>query len=129
MHDMKRQLVERLDTIGPTIKSICSVTGAPSVSLGVACEGETIYEWISGHRDIKKGLAPDSDTVYGIGSLSKIFTASAIGILVEEGKLDWATPVRSILPEFRSSSQFVTEELTVEDLLSHRSGMASSNEW
>lgn len=129
MPDRKRQLVERLSALGPIIKSIGFVTGAPSVSLGVAYEGETIYQWSSGLRDIKQGHAPDLDTVYGIGSLSKIFTASAIGILVEEGDLDWVTPVRNILPEFRSSSQFITEELTVEDLLSHRSGMASSNEW
>ncbi|KAI1151720.1 putative D-aminoacylase [Nemania diffusa] len=126
---MKPQLLERLDRLGPTIQVICSVTGAPSVSLGIAYKGESIYQWNSGFRDTTKGIQPDSDTVYGIGSISKIFTASAIGILVDEGHLNWSSPVHTILPEFHSSSQFITDELTVEDLLSHRAGMASSNEW
>lgn len=126
---MKPQLLERLATLSPAIMAICSVTSAPSVSLGVAYEGKPIYYWSTGLRDIKQEKAPDPDTVYGIGSLSKIFTASAIGILVDEGRLDFSTPVVNILPEFRSSSQFITAELTVEDLLSHRAGMATSNEW
>ncbi|KAI0465878.1 putative D-aminoacylase [Xylaria cf. heliscus] len=129
MPHMKEQLLERLDRLGPTIQSICSVTGAPSVSLGVAYKGESIYQWSHGLVDTTKNLQPDSDTVYGIGSISKVFTASAIGILVDEGYLNWSTPVHTILPEFRNRNQFITEELTVEDLLCHHSGMANSNEW
>lgn len=129
MPDMRTKIIERLQAFGPVLQAITSATGAPSVSLGVSFDGQTIYEWNSGRKTLKQDLAPNLNTVYGIGSLSKIFTASAIGILVDEGRLSWQTPVRDILPEFHSRSQFITEELTVEDLLSHRSGMANSNEW
>ncbi len=129
MSNMKTQLLERLGTLGPIIKTICSATGAPSVSLGVAYQNESIYYWATGLRDTRQQEGPNPDTVYGIGSLSKIFTASAIGILVEDGQLNFTTPVISILPEFHNSNQFITAELTVEDLLSHRAGMAASNEW
>ncbi|KAI0193089.1 putative D-aminoacylase [Astrocystis sublimbata] len=129
MSHTRQQVVERLVRLDRTIESIIAVTGAPSVSIGVAYKGESIFEWNSGFKDTTKDIPPDSDTVYGIGSISKVFTASAIGILVDDGALDWSTPVRDILPEFHNSSQFVTDELTVEDLLSHRAGMANSNEW
>lgn len=71
---------------------------------------------------------PDSDTLYGVASISKMFTASAVGILVDEGKLDWMTPIVSIVPELNTVDKFVTEQLTILDLL-HRTGLETSNNW
>jgi CubicO group peptidase (beta-lactamase class C family) len=105
------------------------VTGAPSAVVGVSYHGDTIFKSSHGLYNINAELTPDADTIYNIGSITKAFTASAIGILVEEKKLTWTTPVHDILPELHSTSCFVTEELTVVDLLSHRTGLASSNEW
>jgi CubicO group peptidase (beta-lactamase class C family) len=75
---------------------------------------------------IKKIGAPDRvgpDTRFGIASNSKAFTATAIGILVEEGKLAWDAPVIRYLPEFAMYDPYVTRELTIRDLLVHRSGL------
>ena len=74
-------------------------------------------------------MPPDSDTVYGIGSITKAFTASAIDILVDQGLLEWITSVLDILPDLNSTSNFVTNELNVVDLLSHKTGLATSNNW
>ena len=60
---------------------------------------------------------------FAIGSSSKAFTAAAIAMLVDEGKLKWDDPVTKYLPEFELYDPYVTRELTVRDLLSHRSGL------
>jgi CubicO group peptidase (beta-lactamase class C family) len=75
---------------------------------------------------IKKLGAPERvgpDTRFGIASNSKAFTATAIGMLVEEGKLAWDAPVIRYLPEFAMYDPYVTRELTIRDLLVHRSGL------
>ncbi|KGO74321.1 Peptidase S12, Pab87-related, C-terminal [Penicillium italicum] len=82
-----------------------------------------------GFRDTESSVEPDSDTLYGIASISKVFTASAIGILVDEGKLNWTTPIVSIIPELATVDKTLTEQLTIIDLLTHRTGQANSNNW
>lgn len=121
---MKASLVERLKALNPTIAEICRVSGTPGVSLGVLHEGEIIYTQHFGHRDIKRKLRPDNDTIYYLASLSKAFTAASIGILVEEKKLEWNTVVSKILPEFVHRNKTIREKASVLDFLSHRTGLA-----
>ena len=64
-----------------------------------------------------------AQTLFGIASNTKVFTAVALGLLVEEGKIAWDAPVIRYLPWFRLSDPYVTSELTVRDLLVHRSGL------
>ncbi|HET7039020.1 MAG TPA: serine hydrolase, partial [Gemmatimonadales bacterium] len=68
--------------------------------------------------------AVDAETRFGIASNTKAFTATALGLLVEEGKLEWDAPVIRYLPWFQMWDPWVTRELTVRDLLVHRSGLA-----
>lgn len=63
------------------------------------------------------------DTLFAIASNSKAFTAAALGILVDDGKLAWDDAVVKYLPEFQMPDPWVTREITVRDLLCHRSGM------
>jgi CubicO group peptidase (beta-lactamase class C family) len=65
----------------------------------------------------------DAKTRFGIASNTKLFTATALALLVEAGKLEWDQPVRTYLPGFAMSDPYVTHELTVRDLLVHRSGL------
>lgn len=125
----KSDVVLRLQGLESTIKEICSVAGAPGLSLGVIESGETIHTANFGYRDAEKSLPPDANTTYGIASLSKSFVASSLGILVEQGKLSWATPVREILDELDSTNPQVTQLMTVKDLLIHNAGLAFSNHW
>jgi CubicO group peptidase (beta-lactamase class C family) len=67
--------------------------------------------------------AVDDETLFMIGSCTKAFTATAVGILVDEKKLDWDDPVVKYLPELKMYDPYVTRELTVRDLLCHRSGL------
>jgi len=68
--------------------------------------------------------APVSErTIFAIGSSSKAFTAASVAMLVDEGKLKWDDPVTKYLPGFELYDPYVTRELKVRDLLSHRSGL------
>ena len=63
----------------------------------------------------------DKDTLFPLASLTKLFTAVAVGVLVEEGKVAWSTKIKDILPEFRMVDEATAERLTVEMILSHQS--------
>src|SRR5215471_10753160 len=74
-----------------------------------------------GRRNDTDPVTPQ--TLFAIGSSTKAFTATSIGALVDEGLLEWDTPVREYLPSFRMYDPVATERLTVRDMLSHRSGL------
>jgi len=76
-----------------------------------------------GFRDVKKGLKVTPKTLFAIGSSSKAFTSTSMGILVDEGKLDWDKPVREYLPTFKLKDPFASERMTPRDLVCHRSGL------
>ncbi|KAM0229100.1 hypothetical protein ACHAPO_010255 [Fusarium lateritium] len=103
---------------------ICKVSGAPGVSLSVIAHGKEIYTKYFGFRDVKAQKAPDGSTTYFIGSLTKAMTAAITGILVEDGKLKWSTRIASILPELEGAFSGRGSEITIADLLSHRTGVA-----
>jgi CubicO group peptidase (beta-lactamase class C family) len=95
----------------------------PGLSLAIVKDGQIVAARGYGIR--KLGAAPrvDARTLFGIGSNTKVFTATALGILVDEGKLAWDAPVVRYLPWFQMYDAWVTRELTVRDLLVHRSGL------
>lgn len=101
----------------------------PGLSLGVSQGGKIIHQFNYGFSDIEGSIRTDSDTIYGIGSVTKTFTATAIVQLVSTGKLQWKTPIKDILPEFASRNPVVSSEATIEDLLTHRMALSRSNNW
>jgi CubicO group peptidase (beta-lactamase class C family) len=123
------EIAQRRSALRPVIREICNVAGVPSASFGVSYQGQIVFRDNIGFRDMEESIEPDSDTLYGIGSISKIFTASAIGMLVDEGKLNWTTPIVSIIPELNTADKTVTGQLTIIDLLLHRTGLEKSNNW
>jgi CubicO group peptidase (beta-lactamase class C family) len=96
------------------------VTG---LGISIVKDGKVIFSKGFGFRDVKKGLKVTPKTLFAIGSCSKAFTATTMGILVDEGKLDWDEPVREYLPSFKLKDSFATERMTPLDLVCHRSGL------
>ena len=76
-----------------------------------------------GVSSLETKAAMDANTLFGIASNTKAFTAAALGLLVEEGKLRWDDKVTIYIPEFQLYDPYVTAEFTVRDLLCHRSGL------
>ncbi|GAB3337425.1 serine hydrolase [Larkinella ripae] len=95
----------------------------PGIAVAVVKDGRVIHSKGYGVRSLKSGQKVDPNTLFGIASNSKAFTAAALGMLVDEGKLRWDSKVIDFIPEFRLYNAYVTEEFTVRDLLTHRSGM------
>ncbi len=95
----------------------------PGISLTIVKDGKVALARGYGIKKMGAPGAVDDGTVFAIASNTKAFTATALALLVEEGKLEWNAPVIRYLPWFRLSNPFVTAELTVRDLLVHRSGL------
>ena len=95
----------------------------PGIALGIVKDGQLVYARGYGVRSLKSGKPVDANTLFGIASNSKAFTTAALAILVDAGKLNWDDRVIDYIPEFRTYSAYVTEDFTIRDLLTHRSGM------
>ncbi|KAK0661641.1 beta-lactamase/transpeptidase-like protein, partial [Cercophora samala] len=80
-----------------------------------------------GYRDIAAKPAPNEHTVYHLASLSKSFTAAAIGVLVADGELSFDDPMCDILPGFLHANEAISSQSTLLDFLSPRTGLASKN--
>lgn len=96
---------------------------APGVAMAVVKDDKVIYAKGFGYRDVENQLPMTPDTLLAIGSASKAFTTFAMGVLVDEGKLEWEKPVRNYIPWFRLFDHFASERLTPRDLVTHRSGL------
>jgi CubicO group peptidase (beta-lactamase class C family) len=95
----------------------------PGLSIAIVKDGKVLLAKGYGVRRLGEAAQVDGRTLFGIASNTKIFTATALGLLVEEGKVAWDAPLITYLPWFRLSDPYVTHELTVRDLLVHRSGL------
>jgi CubicO group peptidase (beta-lactamase class C family) len=95
----------------------------PGMAVAVVKDGQVVVVKGYGVRKLGEPAAVDARTLFGIASNTKVFTATALGLLVEEGKLAWDVPVINYLPGFAMYDPFVTREITVRDLLVHRSGL------
>jgi CubicO group peptidase (beta-lactamase class C family) len=95
----------------------------PGLALAVARDGEGDWVRAYGLRDVEAALPVTVDTQFILCSVTKSFTALGLAMLVDEGRLDWAKPVRDYLPEFRLHDAVATERVTTIDLLSHHTGL------
>lgn len=94
----------------------------PGLAIAVVKDGHVVVVRGYGVRELGKPGRVDADTLFDIASNTKAFTAAALGTLVTAGKIRWDDPVIKYVPGFRLDSPYVTAEITLRDLLSHRSG-------
>ena len=107
--DLVIENIEKFNTVG--------------IAVGIVKDGEIIYAKGFGVKSLDSKKKVDKNTAFGIGSNSKAFTTTALAILVDEGKLKWNDKVTKYIPEFKMYNSYVTENFTIEDLLTHRSGL------
>lgn len=94
----------------------------PGMAIAIVKDDSVIFAKGYGVLDNKKGGQVDANTIFGIASNSKAYTAAALATLVDAGKLNWKDKVKKYVPNLQLYDPFVTENLTIEDLLSHRVG-------
>jgi CubicO group peptidase (beta-lactamase class C family) len=97
----------------------------PGLAVAIVKDGQVVFEKGYGTRHRFEGGAVDEHTLFAIASNTKAFTSAAIAMLVDEGKLRWDTRVADVLPWFEVRDPWVTREMRVRDLLSHRSGFGT----
>ncbi|TFW35215.1 serine hydrolase [Massilia horti] len=95
----------------------------PGIAIAVVKDGQVLEARGFGVRKLGAPDKVDGKTLFEIASNSKAFTAAALAMLVDEGKLAWDDPVTKHLPDFQMYDAYVTHEMTVRDLLTHRSGL------
>jgi CubicO group peptidase (beta-lactamase class C family) len=95
----------------------------PGVAVGVVQNGKVILLKGYGYRDLEKQLPVTPNTLFAIGSISKSFTVTTLGMEMDEGKVDWDKPVRDYLPTFKMYDPVLTEQMMIRDLVTHRSGL------
>ena len=95
----------------------------PGFAIAIVKDDKVVFAKGYGLRELGKPEAVDENTLFAIASNTKAFTSSVLAMLVDEGKIKWDDPVTKYLPSFQLYDPYVTRELTIRDLLSHRSGL------
>jgi CubicO group peptidase (beta-lactamase class C family) len=114
------EIVKRLDKYFEKARRDWNV---PGLAIAIIKDNEVVLAKGYGVTDVKSPKKVDENTLFAIASNSKSMTAASIGILVDEGKLSWDDPVTKYLPYFQLYDPFVTQQMTVRDLLCHRTGL------
>ncbi len=112
---------------GSEIDSIVQKTmktfNVPGMAVAVLKDGKIYHKNTYGVRSLKTNAEVNENTLFGVASNTKAFTTAALGQLIDQGKLTWDTKVTDIIPEFKLNDFYVTNEFTVRDLITHRSGL------
>ncbi len=112
-----------LDGLEESIEQARELWQAPGLAVAIVKDGKVVFMEGFGTRHLGRAAPVDEHTLFTLASTTKAFVAASIGMLVDEGKLGWDDPVIEHLPGFRVEDPYVTREITVRDLLSHRTGV------
>ncbi|MEP7271584.1 MAG: serine hydrolase domain-containing protein, partial [Acidobacteriota bacterium] len=113
-------IVPQLET---TIAQALKATGVPGVAVAIVDRDKVVYIKGFGVREIGKPAAVDPDTVFQLASVSKPIASTVVAALVGDGVVRWDDPIIKHDPSFRLSDPWVTENVTIRDMFSHRSGL------
>lgn len=114
-----------LESLDAWISDVMEDWRTPGLAVGIVHGDSLVFARGYGVLELGRDAPVDEHTRFAIASNSKAFTAAVIGMLVEEGKLGWDDRVIDHLPEFQMWDPWVTREITIRDLLTHRSGLAT----
>jgi CubicO group peptidase (beta-lactamase class C family) len=120
-------LVQKLQGFDARMIKLLKDWNAPGFGVGIVAGDKLIFAKGYGFRDYAKKLPFTETTLFQIASNTKLFTAVAAGMLVEEGKLTWDKPIRESVPSIRFFNDQLTDAVTLRDMLSHRSGISQYN--
>jgi len=118
------ELQQRLDLLVEQLEQQRQTLHIPGMAIAVVKDDEVILTHGFGNASVEKETPVTPETIFAIGSSTKAFTSTLVGMLVDEGKMDWDDPVAEYLPYFQMNvdSDNESDEPTLRDVLSHRTG-------
>lgn len=116
-------LEERIREIDEYASAVMSTWKGPGMAIGVVKDDKLVFAKGYGVRELGKPDKVDENTVFAVASNSKAFTTAALAILADEKKIDWEDKVSKYLPDFQMYDPWVTSELSIRDLVTHRVGL------
>src|SRR5712672_4773732 len=116
-------ITKKLDGFDSYMAQILKDWNTPGIGVGIVVNDKLVFAKGYGYRDYEKKLPFTPTTLQQIASNSKLFTAVAAGMLVEEGKLTWDKPIRESVPAVRFYNEQLNNTVTLRDMLSHRTGI------
>ena len=124
VHGQNIKVDEKLNGIDSTIHKILKDWNVPGCGVGIVMKDKLVFAKGYGYRDLENKLPITPNTLFQIASNTKLFTATAIGFLVEEGKLEWDKPVKKYVPQIEFYNTELNTHVTMRDMLSHRTGIS-----
>lgn len=118
-----QSLEDQLQKIDDYANVVANTWQGPGMAIAIVKNDKVVFAKGYGKLDINKPDKIDENTVFVIASNSKAFLAASLAILVDEGKIKWEDKVRKYLPDFELYDQWVSNEMTIRDLLVHRNGL------
>lgn len=116
---------ELIDEIDATVNKAMKTWNVPGLALAIVKDDQVILSKGYGIREMDQPEKVDEHTLFAIGSNTKAFTATAVGLLVQEGKLAWDDPVTKYIPSFQLHDSHAAQLMTIRDLLCHRGGFGT----
>jgi CubicO group peptidase (beta-lactamase class C family) len=114
---------KKLDGFDAYMSKVLKDWNTAGIGVGVVVNDKLVFAKGYGYRDYEKKLPFTPATVCPIASNTKLFTAVAAGMLVEDGKLTWDKPIRDSVPTIRFYNEQLNNTVTLRDMLSHRTGV------
>ena len=96
---------------------------AAGFAVAVVEKNKVIYAKGFGYRDYENKIPVTPNTLFAIGSCTKAFTASLLGMLNKDGKVDFDKPVRTYLPDLKFYNDELNDHVTLRDMMCHRTGL------
>lgn len=122
-HAQDAALASKLQGLDAYMEKVVKDFNVPGVGVGIVVKDKLVFAKGYGYRDYGKRLPFTPRTVVPIASNTKLFTAVAAGLLVEDGKLEWDKPVRQFVPAIQFYNDDLSASVTIRDMLSHRTGI------
>ena len=117
------ELEQKLSDLRQFIDTTMAVWKVPGVSVAIVRNGDVILSEGFGLRNVEDSLPLTPQTLLAIGSSTKAFTTMVLGMLADDGLVGWDERVIKYLPDFRLKDEYITNRMTVRDLVTHRSGL------
>ena len=105
------------------VEELRAAAGVPGMAVTIVEDGRVTLARGYGVRRLGAAERVDADTIFQLGSVGKAFTTAALAVLVDRGEIDWDDRVIDHMPWFQMHDPWVTREMTIRDLLVHRSGL------